>query len=108
MADVISLKTGETLPPDFITRVDVNKMTDQQLDELLEAIRIRRMNSVAIYQHTQDELQAVQEEKAKAQMEKVCTQIIKSLNTLDKQFEKLETYVNKLRGLRIQAGMTVV
>lgn len=106
--NVVPLRVDPSLPPDFITRVDINKMNDQQLDELIAAIRSRRLLSFYIYEQTQNDLEAVRVEKAKVQIEKTSEQIIKTLNTLDKQFEKLETQVHKLRGLRIQAGLNVI
>lgn len=105
---VISLKTGQPVPPDFIDRGDISAMTDEQLDEMLQAIRVRRMKSFIIYQQSEDEREAITVEKAKVAIEKNLGAIIKTLNALDKNYEKLETQVNKLRGLRIQAGLSVM
>ncbi len=94
--------------PDFITRVDISKMNDEQLDQLLVLIRQRRMTAFVIYQQTQNDREQAATEKALASIDKTCDMIIKQLNTIDKNMEKLETYINKLRGLRIQAGLNVV
>ncbi|MBU2051484.1 MAG: hypothetical protein KKH61_21245 [Gammaproteobacteria bacterium] len=106
--NVVNIKDGVELPPDFVTRIDVNSMSDQELDEFLERIRMRRMASFIIYQTTQAELAEMAEEKAKIRLTNEVTQIEKLLTTLDKQFEKLEIRINKMRGLRIQAGMSVM
>ncbi len=106
--NVIDMKSGEPLPPDFITRVDINKMSDPELDDFIEAIRTRRMANFIIYQQTAAEMEALNQEKAKAKLEKKVEQVAKTCETLDKQFEKLEKQINELRGLRIQAGMSVL
>lgn len=94
--------------PDFISRSDIAQMSDAQLDEFLENIRARRMASFYIFEQTQADLAAVQEEKAKLALEKELDQIIKTVASVDKNLEKLETRINKLRGLRIQAGLSIL
>lgn len=96
------------IAPDFISRHDISVMNDEQLDELINGIRIRRMASFYIYEQTQADLAQVQEQKAKLSLEKELDQIIKVLSTLDKNFEKLETRIHKLRGLRIQANLQIM
>lgn len=110
LANVVNMQ-GEEVDvevPDFVTRIDVSKLTDPQLDELIEKIRLRRMMSVAIYQQTQADIAAAGEEKAKVRLEKKLEQIDKVIETLDRNFEKLETYIAQVRGLRIQAGLTIL
>lgn len=106
--NVVLMKTGQIMPRDFITRVDINQMSDKELDEFLASIRVRRMSSFIIFQQTKEELSMVAEEKARVRLNNEITQVLKLLNTLDKQFDKLETRIHKIRGLRIQAGLTVV
>lgn len=106
--NVVLMKTGQIMPRDFITRVDINQMSDKELDEFLASIRVRRMSSFIIFQQTKEELSMVAEEKARVRLNNEVTQVLKLLNTLDKQFEKLELRVHKIRGLRIQAGLTVI
>jgi hypothetical protein len=106
--NVIMMKTRGEMPKDFITRVDINSMSDKELDEFLAAIRTRRMSSFIIFQQTQEDMSAVAEEKARVRLENEVTQVLKLLNTLDKQFDKLELRIHKIRGLRIQAGLTVI
>lgn len=108
MSNVVSIKDGKPVVPDFITRVDINKMSDEQLDELLEAIRGRRMNNYIIYKQTEEEKETIRIEKARVLVDKKAEQIVKSLASLDKTFEKLEKQVAELRGLRIQANMSVL
>lgn len=110
MADnnVISLKTGEPREPDFITRVNISEMDDAALDEMLSVIAARRMKSFIIFEQTQADKAAIAQDKAKIMLEKEEEQIIKVLAALDKNFEKLEMRIHKLRGLRLQAGLPML
>jgi hypothetical protein len=99
---------GDNKVPDFITRVDINQMNDEQLEALLSGIRERRMVAFIVYEQTLADKEQAATEKALVAIDKEITQILKCLDTLDKAFEKLETRINKLRGLRIQAGLNVI
>lgn len=94
--------------PEFITMTDVEKMSDEELDALVAAIRTRRMISHQIYQQTKAEKASIERGKTQARIEKKCEQIIKKLNSIDKQMEDLERYIAELRGLRLQAGMELI
>lgn len=98
-------KQETTTIPEFITMSDIDKMTDEELDNMLAAIRSRRLASYQVYKATRDQQNQINEEKARAKVEKKCEQIIKKLNTIDKNMEQLETFIAELRGLRLQAGM---
>lgn len=108
MSNVISITDGEPVAPDFITRIDINTMNDQELEEFIERIRMRRMASFIIYQQTQADMEEVREEKAKLKLVAKVAQIERMFPVIDKQLEKLETQINMMRGLRIQAGMSVL
>ncbi len=107
MSEVVPIR-ADVVAPDFITRVDISKMNDEQLETLIEMIKLRRMSSFVIYQQTVNDREQIAIEKAAIAVDKMCDQIIKQLNTVDKNMEKLETQINKLRGLRIQAGLNIV
>lgn len=91
--------------PDFISPPDISKMSDEQLEQLLNLIRMRRMASAMIYEKTQREKEAVSEEKAKAQLEKKAVQVFTLLEKAFDTLDKLELRVNEMRALRIQAGL---
>lgn len=101
-----SSPTTEQATPDFITRMDIMKMSDEDLDKLLEAIRIRRMISHAKYSQTMAEKEAIAEERARVRLEKKADQILRKINVINKHDEDLEKYINELRGLRLQAGLS--
>lgn len=115
MTNVVTLQPATNQPavtgnevPDFITRVDISRMNDQQLDAMLETIRARRMTPILVYKQTQAEHALIQEAKVRERVEKKEQQIIKKLAVVDKHFEDLEKFVNELRGLRIQAGLEII
>lgn len=94
--------------PEFITAKDISQMNDEQLDELIVAIRARRGKAMQIYNRTKDDLPAVAASKAGVALEKKCDMVIKDLNATDKALERLEKHIQEIRGLRIQAGLTVI
>ena len=100
--------TPETKVPDFITRADISQMNDEQLEAFLEGIRERRMLTLIVYEQTLMDKEEAASEKAKLAIDKELTQIMKTIEALNKNFDKLEDRINKLRGLRIQAGLHVV
>lgn len=107
MTNVTVIRDGVVVP-DYITRVDIESMTDPQLDDLINAIRTRRMSSFVVYQQTVADREQVLVEKAGVAIDKLLDQMIKQIGAVDKGLEKLETQVNKLRGLRIQGGINIL
>jgi hypothetical protein len=107
MSKVVPLRSTDSVP-DFVTRVDISKLSDAQQDELLEGIRSRRMKAFIIYQDTVEKKKAVEDAKSAERVTKQCAMIARSIEAIDKSLEKLETQVHKLRGLRIQAGMDAI
>ncbi len=51
--------------PDFVTRVDISKMTDPKLDEFIAKIKLRRMSSFIVYQQTLADAESADQDKAK-------------------------------------------
>ena len=108
-SNVVKLE-GQRAPvvPEFITMGDIERMSDDELDAMVAAIRTRRMNSYVIYKQTKAEKEALQQDKTRAKIEKKCEQIIKTINASDKALDKLEQQISELRGLRLQAGMELI
>lgn len=94
--------------PDFIDRIDIGRMNDEQLEQLLTGIKKRRMSSFVIYERTQKDKDKITREKAKGKIDVKCTQIIKKLNMIDRHYEQLETMIQTLRGLRVEAGLEII
>lgn len=107
--NVVTLE-GQRKPavPEFITMGTIEQMNDDQLDAMVSAIRVRRMNSYVIYKQTKAEKDKLEQDKTRAKIEKKCEQIIKTVNAADKALDKLEQQISELRGLRLQAGMELI
>lgn len=103
-----STEAPSTEVPDFITRIDIDKMSDQELDQLTLAIRQRRLHPVAIYQRTVEEKSQVLKEKAREKLNKKCEQIVRLIERCNNASDALEKAINELRGLRIQASLEVL
>lgn len=92
--------------PDFISPPDISTMSDEQLEQLLNLVRLRRMQSQMQYEQTQREREQVTQEKARVQLEKKAEQVWNELDKVFKNLDKLELRVNEMRALRLQAGLT--
>jgi hypothetical protein len=105
------LLAGEVGPPapegipDFIAQSDISKLSDDQLDQLINLIRLRRLNSTLQYERTMREKEQLTLSKAREQLEKKCVQVFKELDRSLTVLEKLELRINEMRGLRIQVGL---
>jgi hypothetical protein len=105
------LLAGEVSPPapdgipEFISQADISRLTDDQLDQLINLIRLRRLNSTLIYERTMREKEQLSMSKAREQLEKKCGQVFKELDRALSVLEKLELRINEMRALRIQAGL---
>lgn len=91
--------------PDFISPPDISKMTDEQLEQVLSLIRLRRLQSSLLYEKTKAEKAALDETKARAALDKKAEQVFKELEKAFKVLDTLELRVNEMRALRIQAGL---
>jgi hypothetical protein len=92
-------------PPEFIQPANVSELTDEQLDELIEGIRLRRMQKLVVYAETQKLKHVAELAKIEALYDKKMGQFSKQLTQVDKALEKLEKYTNEIRGLRLQLGV---
>ena len=105
------LLAGEVSPPppqgipDFISQSDISTLSDDQLDQLINLIRLRRLNSTLQYERTMREKEQLTLSKAREQLEKKCVQVWKELDRSLTILEKLELRINEMRALRIQVGL---
>ena len=92
--------------PDHIHPNDIAYTIRSQLDQLINLVRFRRLQSAAQYERTIAEKRQVTESRAKEALEHKCEQVFAELNRTFKNLEKLELRINEMRALRIQAGLT--
>lgn len=95
----------EVAIPDFISPPDISSMTDAQLEQVLNLIRMRRLQSRMVYEKTAAEKEALDINKARVALEKKAEQVYNLLAKTFDVLDKLELKVNEMRALRIQAGL---
>lgn len=100
----MSSTTSQTTVPNFIVPVDLTKLSDEQLEVMVEGIRNRRMKSLYLYQQTEK----LKDEAARIKLEdtynKKMVKLAKLLETTNNYLEKLELASNEVRVLRVQLG----
>jgi len=107
----MQLLAGEKQPaggdgiPEFIKPADISTFTDDQLDQLINLIRLRRLNSTLLYERTMREKEQLTMSKAREQLDRKCVQVFNEIERAFNTLEKLELRVNEMRALRIQAGL---
>lgn len=107
----MQLLAGEQQPqvgegvPEFISPQDISKFTDDQLDQLINIIRLRRLNSTLQYEKTMREKEQLTMSKAREQLERKCATVFKDIDRALTQLERLELHINEMRALRIQCGL---
>ena len=107
----LQLLAGEKQPasvdgiPEFIKPADISAFTDEQLDQLINLIRLRRLNSTLQYERTMRDKEQITMGKAREQLDKKCSQVFKEIDRALTVLEKLELRVNEMRALRIQCGL---
>jgi hypothetical protein len=96
----------EAAIPEYITPQDITKMTDAQLEQMLNVVRLRRMQATLIYENTQKEKERIKDERLFKSVEKASEQVFKKLERVNKYLDDLELKVNELRGYRLAAGLS--
>jgi 3-methyladenine DNA glycosylase/8-oxoguanine DNA glycosylase len=82
-------------------------MSDKEIDDLLDVIRVRRKQKLVIYKEEQEHKERLTRAKLEVHYEKACEQIERRAEMLDKALENFERSVNKLRALRLELGDTL-
>lgn len=90
--------------PQAITPVDISLLTNEEIDNMLEGIRFRRMQARVIYEETLKTKEVASRAKVGELIDKKCAQLKRAIDAMDKPMEKLEKIVNEVRALRLQMG----
>lgn len=91
------------IPPEFIEPTNLARMSDQEQFALLEQIRTRRMIAVTQYQTLMAERKRVIGEKHKKQYDSTIGRIASHIEKIDVSLARVEEYMHKLRGVRLEA-----
>jgi hypothetical protein len=85
-----------------IDRKDIAQMTDEQIDEMLEGIRERRLKLVAVYEAGQQLRKEKAHERAADKLDKQLEMFKKDFDQLEKVIAKLEKRALNVRALRLE------
>lgn len=105
MSEILNTSSGDEAVPNFVSPRNILQLTDFEIDNLLDGIRLRRMISLTIYQDTMEQKERAQLARVEARLEKKSEQFHRQLASCDKALEKLEMVTNEIRGLRLQMGL---
>lgn len=100
------MQTTSTTPPNFIQPKTIANMSDKEIDDMLDAIRVRRKQKLVIYQQELEQKERMTRAKLETQFTKAVEQAEKRYEALDKALENFERSINKLRALRLEIGDT--
>lgn len=90
--------------PNFIQPIDITKMSDDELELMLEGIRTRRMQVVHIHQETMKVRDKADQFKMLRTFDAKTTALKKHLDSYDRLIEKIEKTLQDIRVLRLQMG----
>lgn len=94
-----------TFPQDTpIHRVSIKELTVDQITELVEKMRERRMRLFSAYEEAKAAKAKLQHDSAVDRYQHVLEMFEKRLKTVDTGLETLSKYSNELQGLRIIIG----
>lgn len=96
-------KVDLRIPPEFIEPTNLARMSEEEQLELLEAIRQRRMVAVTQYQTLLAERKQVLRETHKQKYDSGIKRIASHIEKIDQSLAKVEEYLHKLRGVRLEA-----
>ncbi len=93
-----------TTSPNFITPTNIGEWSDDLIDQFLDGVRYRRMQTRVLYEKTQELKNAAYAAKAGEMFDKKMKKLAEAIAKFDKHLEKLEKAANDVRALRLQMG----
>lgn len=90
---------------EYIDPKHILKLTEDDVERMLEGIRERRLRAVQQYNAMLAEKAAVAEEKAREQLETQARMLEGNIARLDKALSAINSRIDKIRALRIQVGL---
>ena len=85
-------------------RTSVRDIPIEELDSMMEALRVRRFAAYTIYEAGLEAKQRAKDEKAAQSLGKTCEQVAKMLEKIDKDIDKLEKKVLDIQAWRLILG----
>ena len=91
-------------PPSFILPTDLNEISDEQLDTILEHVRTVRLLAHHRFNETKKLRNTADKMKLSTRYDRAMAALAKELDKFDKFEEKLTKASNDVRALRLQLG----
>ena len=88
--------------PDFIERIDISLLSNDEIDKQLEAIRERRIRPVQLYLESQDLKDAARKADCLEILEKQLNMFAKEKDRMDALLDKMEQRALKIRAIRLE------
>jgi outer membrane murein-binding lipoprotein Lpp len=106
MSNVVPIRPdmSEDDVPNFITPKSIATMSEEELDKLIEDIRLRRTNVALMVAEAQSASKRLSGTAVSAKIDKLATQLVNKLAAIDKHIDAVFDYNTKIRALRLQAG----
>lgn len=95
----------QPLPQDTpVHRATVKELTPQQLEELVDSMRERRMRAQKAYELAQEARAKLKEEKDRARYDKVLSMLQKKIDACEKALDAAGKYITELKALELVLG----
>lgn len=92
----------QPLPQDTpVHRATIKELSPQQLEELVDSMRERRMRAQKAYEIAQEAKAKLKLEKDKARYDKLLEMLGKKIEGIDKALESAGKYINELKVLQL-------
>ena len=83
-------------------RLTIAELSDDEIDNMLQGIRVRRLQAWNKYQEAQELKKKAQNERQYDKLIKQCNKMEKLFSDIDARFEKLEKLALEIRALRLE------
>ena len=104
MSKVVPFVSSTEKAPEFITPASIADMSEEQVDDLIRAIRLRRTNVALQVAEAQGAARRLDKAAIGPKIEKLAAQMQKELDRIDKAIESVLDKNAKVRALRLQEG----
>lgn len=94
-------------PVPFINPDNILKLTDDEIDAMLDGIRERRLRALRIYQEKEEEKEQKAYDKAAESLDNQRRLLAGNIDRVAKALEAMEKRINKVRALRLQMGIPI-
>lgn len=92
---------------EFIDPHNLDALTEDQIDTMLEQVRERRLRALRIYQQAEEEKAQKLYDQASEKMDNQVRLLDGNIKRLDQALNALDKRINNIRALRLQMGRPI-